>query len=538
MRQLNIRTQIPDFQIVRRLQTIDDALLHQILPAEIWKKARQGLSKLGVFTLGQLRSGHEHFLKPVLPKQPQWLKSVSEFLTDSLGNIYKQFRGPQSIIQVAVAENPIPYTALFNLLPSQNAEPQGETCYTDGSFQSGSPILGCAAVFENRQIASKLTRHGTMSCSSTTAELGGLLLALQNSRLDGPLTIHTDSQACIGKISSYQSNSSTRNALREPDNDILDSLLALQVSRTSPCKIKWIKGHAGNAQNEAADRLANAVRSKDDNHSLIIADITSIQFRLGCSSGYLNEYPRQVLKKQSSLAHNNCFLTSSHFSRLPRDPAKAAVTIECLKSCELAEPRLLTSASNSTFRAFRYKFIADLLPIGSRLKRWGCLANPSGVCRRCELEEETLAHLTSCPSISINFNEHLIEQVESILGLEKSKCVIQKLRSCPIQLSVFDGTLNNSLCAAILALDELPFSFTFLCKIILKSMWKTVYFNVWLPRCQSTIQKERLLGIPPRLKRQYRLTGTSPRPTTPSRALKFGISLDQDRACWKSTFSG
>jgi hypothetical protein len=153
------------------------------------------------------------------------------------------------------------------------------------------------------------------------------------------------------------------------------------------------------------------------------------------------------------------------------------------------------------------------------------------------LEEETLAHLTSCPSISINFNEHLIEQVESLLGLEKSKCVIQKLRSCPIQLSVFDGTLNNSLCAAILALDELPFSFTFLCKIILKSMWKTVYFNVWLPRCQSTIQKERLLGIPPRLKRQYCLTDTPSR-SMHSRALKFGISLDQDRACWKSTFSG
>jgi hypothetical protein len=72
-------------------------------------------------------------------------------------------------------------------------------CFTDGSFQSGSSIIGCAAVFEDRRISAILTRHPTTFCSSTTAELGA---------------IHTMKN-------------------REPGNDILDSLLALHNSGIS-----------------------------------------------------------------------------------------------------------------------------------------------------------------------------------------------------------------------------------------------------------------------------------------------------------------
>ena len=156
-------------------------------------------------------------------------------------------------------------------------------------------------VFHQRPYSARIVRTASYFSSSTTAELGGILLALQNSPKNQPLTIHTNSQACIGKIVNYQTLTSTRNKLREPDHDMLYCIASLIEMRTTPPRLQWIKGHSGNAMNEVADLLANQARSTET-QPLPIAETTSIQFQLGCTNGILNEYPRTTLKKQAALA--------------------------------------------------------------------------------------------------------------------------------------------------------------------------------------------------------------------------------------------
>ena len=50
----------------------------------------------------------------------------------------------------------------------------------------------------------------------------------------------------------------------------------------------------------------------------------------------------------------------------------------------------------SAFLAFRYQFLADILPAGKRFLDWRCTANLEGICRRCIEAVEDCAQLFSC----------------------------------------------------------------------------------------------------------------------------------------------
>jgi hypothetical protein len=112
----------------------------------------------------------------------------------------------------------------------------------------------------------------------------------------------------------------------------------------------------------------------------------------------------------------------------------------------------------------------------------------------------------------------LIQELSLVIG---SRPLTEKLRA------LFDGALNHNLSTKIQEIREVPFSYEFMCKAILKCMWRVVYYKIWLTRCQETIPQERLLGITPKLKLIYTKT-THPSTTPKSKALKFGISLAQD----------
>jgi hypothetical protein len=128
--------------------------------------------------------------------------------------------------------------------------------------------------------------------------------------------------------------------------------------------------------------------------------------------------------------------------------------------------------------------------IGSRLKKWECVANPNGSYRRSESEEETLAHLISCTRICIDFNEMLNQELSLVIGADKSRPLTEKLWAAPLELSLFDGALNHNLSTKIQKIREVPFSYEFMCKAILKCMWRVIYYKIWLTRCQETIQQE------------------------------------------------
>ena len=257
---------------------------------------------------------------------------------------------------------------------------------------------------------------------------------------------------------------------------------------------------------------------------------TSIQFRPQCNGLPVNEYPRRFLRKQALLAHSRTFLWSRHgvnLKTLPSDLLK--ITASCLKNNAPDESPLFSSRHNSTFRAFRWKLVTDLLPIGSRHQRWGNQSNLAGVCRICNSATEDISHLFSCHSTD---RTTWVDQLHSAL--------ISRVPSIPRQLSVSllaDGVLSHSygtisepMKTAILpfVVEDQPFAQ--LAAKILRGCHDFIFNSIWKPRCQATIDQERQLGITTQQKRVY-----ESRPSAPSsNPYKFGLSRLLDRANWSS----
>jgi hypothetical protein len=314
----------------------------------------------------------------------------------------------------------------------------------------------------------------------------------------------------------------------------------------------WVKGHEGTTANEEADRLANQARletastkrlgplilsqSKEQQcHSLGWAQCTSIQFTLQQNGETLKGKPRAILNHQAKSAHLSCLLTSSH-CHLPEDPFGRRITLQAMKSCEKDESSRATSFQNSTFRAFRYKWIADLLPIGSRFRLWGTSHNMSGECRRCQAGKlEDKAHLLECQPL-YDFNDIFkIEFIKVWNGeTHAAPFVADLLLHKGLSMTQFDGTLNENLQVLLAGLPpNAPKKITAL--TLLQSLWRITYFNIWLPRCEQTIQIDRNLGFTKLDKRSHLGMQASSRRRGLSRG--FGRTQAQDRLIWVSTSS-
>lgn len=186
----------------------------------------------------------------------------------------------------------------------------------DGRLPAGGETAGCAAVPERGQpITARLESSAAMS--STTPELGAILLALTHATPGAPVVIYTDSKAAIGKVNSFP-GLSTRNKLREPNHRLLDNICSKLRQRDGPCRLEWVRGHAGHDLNELADRLANEARLSSTTPGLLIAEPASIQFTLSIGGKSATIYPRSALKAQAKVAYDLCFVASSHGAALPR----------------------------------------------------------------------------------------------------------------------------------------------------------------------------------------------------------------------------
>lgn len=139
--------------------------------------------------------------------------------------------------------------------------------YTDGGCLGNPGPGGYGAVLlygEHRKEISagyKLTTNNRM-------EISACIAALESLKYQCNVTIYSDSKYVVdsiekGWVKKWRTNSWKRNKKDKTENhDLWERLLDL--CEKHKVKFEWVKGHAGNSENERCDKLAEEA-SKQDN---------------------------------------------------------------------------------------------------------------------------------------------------------------------------------------------------------------------------------------------------------------------------------
>ena len=134
------------------------------------------------------------------------------------------------------------------------------TIFTDGACKGNPGPGGWGAILRMGEHEKELS-GGEAETTNNRMELMGAIMALRALKQPCEVTLHTDSKYVIDGITSWifgwQRNGWV-NAAKKPvaNADLWQDLIAA----AHPHRIawQWVKGHAGNADNERADRLASA----------------------------------------------------------------------------------------------------------------------------------------------------------------------------------------------------------------------------------------------------------------------------------------
>lgn len=149
-------------------------------------------------------------------------------------------------------------------IPAKRVSPNRLIISTDGSCTNNGTDrarAGFAAVAnDGRNISGAVQGKQT----NQRAELSGVIAALEISRMSSDVLIRSDSAYCVKGCNEWLPNWKRRNWRKAKGGLVLnvdlwkkiDALLAERTQRSLRTEIAWVKGHAGDAGNEAADRLA------------------------------------------------------------------------------------------------------------------------------------------------------------------------------------------------------------------------------------------------------------------------------------------
>ncbi|EPS95418.1 hypothetical protein FOMPIDRAFT_10519, partial [Fomitopsis schrenkii] len=129
--------------------------------------------------------------------------------------------------------------------------------YTDGSAipVTTGQAHGGAGVYWGPNSPRNMALSVPMPVTNNRAELFAVLHALLVASPYQPLRIHTDSEYAIRSICHW----APKNAALGwtcANADMLQNIVDVLRTRPAAVSFAWVKGHAGNAHNEEADRLA------------------------------------------------------------------------------------------------------------------------------------------------------------------------------------------------------------------------------------------------------------------------------------------
>lgn len=125
--------------------------------------------------------------------------------------------------------------------------------YTDGSCNNLSPHGegGAAYIILKDGVEVKRSSKGFMGTTNNRMEMMAIISAVASIESGSSITIHTDSQYCIGAF-----DPDTRITAKTKNSDLIAKYR--EVARSREVRFVWVKGHAGNEYNEMVDKLADA----------------------------------------------------------------------------------------------------------------------------------------------------------------------------------------------------------------------------------------------------------------------------------------
>ncbi|MBN2370652.1 MAG: ribonuclease HI [Vicinamibacteria bacterium] len=141
------------------------------------------------------------------------------------------------------------------------------TIYSDGAC-SGNPGPGGYGVILDSQGHRKEISGGRRRTTNNRMELMGAIVGLEALKEPCSVTLITDSQYVVNGIEKgwaarWRARGWMRNAKERALNPDLWQRLLDQVARHE-VRFRWVRGHAGHAENERCDALAVAAASRSD----------------------------------------------------------------------------------------------------------------------------------------------------------------------------------------------------------------------------------------------------------------------------------
>jgi ribonuclease HI len=143
----------------------------------------------------------------------------------------------------------------------------GIIIYTDGGCINNPGPGGYGVVILNGKSRKELS-VGYRLTTNNRMELMACIVGLQSLKVPSSVIVHSDSKYVVDGISkgwarNWQANNWMRpNKQRAENADLWEQLLALCDERN--VRFVWVKGHAGNPENERCDQLANEASSQNE----------------------------------------------------------------------------------------------------------------------------------------------------------------------------------------------------------------------------------------------------------------------------------
>ena len=138
--------------------------------------------------------------------------------------------------------------------------------FTDGACEPNPGIGGWAFVVVQDGVETEFRTGGHPSTTNNVMEMTAVLGALEYAEAKrfspDSVTVHSDSQYVVNGCNVWRHGWKTKGwkrGVKPLANDGLWKALD-SAADTFPCRIEWVRGHAGNIWNERADELASEAR--------------------------------------------------------------------------------------------------------------------------------------------------------------------------------------------------------------------------------------------------------------------------------------